>query len=322
MTLLVVLAAVFFAFNIGANNSAAEMGTAYGAGARTKKEALVLVAVFAFLGAVFQGREVILTVGTKLVDPKALGGELYVPLAIIAIAGSSVFVANRFGIPVATTQAVVCAMAASGIIFHGIRWDLLLRIIVWWMVSPICAGILSYIAGRYVYFRFLNWLTNFRTEQQIHQTMSVLLTASGCFVAFTAGANNAANSAGPLVALNMMALLPAALLAGASMSFGAIWMGGRLLETTGKGITQLCATRAVFIELITATMIFVANIFGVPVSFAQTVTGALIGLGFAQKEKQSAEQKMQVQKILAFWALLPISVFVLALGVLKVLSWG
>lgn len=316
------IAAAFFAANIGANNSAAEMSTAYGAGVRSKKEALWLIAIFSFLGATLHGKEVILTMGTRLVDPRALSGHDLIPVIVIAIAAASVFFANRFAVPIATTHATVCALAAAGILAGGLRWDWFLKVVVWWMISPALAGILSYFMGRFFYFRFLSWLTHFHSEESINRSLGILVTFSGSFVAFTAGANNAANAAGPLVALGILSPFSAALLSGAGMSLGALFMGGAVLESTGKGITELCATRAIFIEMIAASIILLANTLGIPISLTETVTGALIGLGVAQREKQSSAQRTQVRRILAFWVLSPISVFLLALGVLKILSWG
>ena len=52
---------------VGANNSASEMGAAYGAGIRTKRQALAIIAVFAFLGAWTAGVPVIRTLGGGLV---------------------------------------------------------------------------------------------------------------------------------------------------------------------------------------------------------------------------------------------------------------
>ncbi|MCZ7363092.1 MAG: inorganic phosphate transporter, partial [Candidatus Methanoperedens sp.] len=57
------LVAVFMGINIGGNNAAAAMGAAYGAKARTKYQAVVLIGIFSFLGAVLSGGEVIKTLG-------------------------------------------------------------------------------------------------------------------------------------------------------------------------------------------------------------------------------------------------------------------
>lgn len=58
-----IVLSTFLALNIGANNSAASMATAYGAGARSKREALILIAVFALIGSLVAGAPVIKTMG-------------------------------------------------------------------------------------------------------------------------------------------------------------------------------------------------------------------------------------------------------------------
>jgi len=52
IALAAIASAIFMGINIGGNNAAASMGAAYGAGARTKREAVMLIAVFSLLGAI------------------------------------------------------------------------------------------------------------------------------------------------------------------------------------------------------------------------------------------------------------------------------
>src|SRR5919197_2550167 len=54
------------AMNVGGNNSAAEMGPAFGAGVRSQQEAIALIAVFSMLGALIAGAHVVHTVGSGI----------------------------------------------------------------------------------------------------------------------------------------------------------------------------------------------------------------------------------------------------------------
>jgi phosphate/sulfate permease len=63
------------ALNIGANNSAASMATAYGAGVRSKREAVILIAVFALMGAFLAGARVIKTLSGGLVPESVLSSH-------------------------------------------------------------------------------------------------------------------------------------------------------------------------------------------------------------------------------------------------------
>ena len=69
MGVLAVAAVIFclaLAVNVGGNNSAAEMGPAFGAGVRSKKEAVLLIAIFSIMGAILAGGHVVQTVGVTL----------------------------------------------------------------------------------------------------------------------------------------------------------------------------------------------------------------------------------------------------------------
>ena len=55
--------------------------------------------------------------------------------------------------------------------------------------------------AKYLYFRTLKFLTERYSEKSINRILMILITISGTFLAFSAGANNSANAVGPLVGL-------------------------------------------------------------------------------------------------------------------------
>ncbi|MFQ5891332.1 MAG: inorganic phosphate transporter, partial [Candidatus Methanofastidiosia archaeon] len=69
MEILTILAGIFVAFNIGANDAANAMGAAYGARLLTFKRASIVVALFALLGALHQGERVMKTLGEDILPP-------------------------------------------------------------------------------------------------------------------------------------------------------------------------------------------------------------------------------------------------------------
>ena len=77
LTIIAIVIACFFAMNIGASGTAAAMGPAYGSGAIPKKRvAMLLVAVFAFLGAL-AGGEVVRTIGSGIIPSSIVNVELF-----------------------------------------------------------------------------------------------------------------------------------------------------------------------------------------------------------------------------------------------------
>ena len=73
--LIAAFAGFFMAFGIGANDVANAMGTSVGSKAITFKQAILIAAVFEFLGAYLAGGEVTSTIRKGIVDPDLYVGQ-------------------------------------------------------------------------------------------------------------------------------------------------------------------------------------------------------------------------------------------------------
>ncbi len=295
----------FLALNIGANNSAASMATAYGAGVRTKREATVMIAVFAVLGALLAGSPVVKTLGNGIVPGTIFSTHIGLVVIIFLIAIVFISWANISRVPVATTHAIVCAIVGIGLYSKSLNTDNFFEIVIWWVITPVVALIANYFIAKYLYLRILQSLTARYSEGSINRILSVLITLSGVFVAFSAGANNSANSVGPLVGLGLVNAKLGAVMAGVAMGIGAILFGGRVLDSVGKEITEICILRAVSVEFTGAAIILTASLFGVPVSLAEIVTSGIIGFSLAQQGFAATAQNRHVMRIAFFWFVIP-----------------
>lgn len=150
----IVLAAVFgifMAWGIGANDVANAMATSVGSRALTIKQAILVAAIFEFLGAVLAGGEVTGTIRKGIVDASLLSATpellVYGMLASLLAAGTWLLVASRKGWPVSTTHSIVGAIvgfAAVGIGVDAVQWGKVGTIVMSWVVSPLTAGFIAY----------------------------------------------------------------------------------------------------------------------------------------------------------------------------------
>jgi PiT family inorganic phosphate transporter len=148
---------LFMAWGIGANDVANAMATSVGSKALTIKQAIVVAAIFEFLGAVLAGGAVTGTIRKGIVDADALTGTpellIYGMLAALLAAGTWLLIASKNGWPVSTTHSIVGAIvgfAAVGIGVDAVNWAKVGTIVMSWVVSPLTAGFIAYLIYRSV----------------------------------------------------------------------------------------------------------------------------------------------------------------------------
>jgi len=149
---LAALFGIFMAWGIGANDVANAMATSVGSKALTIKQAILVAAIFEFLGAVLAGGEVTSTIRKGIVDADLLAGEpellVYGMLAALLAAGTWLFIASKNGWPVSTTHSIVGAIvgfAAAGIGVDAVQWGKVATIVMSWIASPLTAGFIAYL---------------------------------------------------------------------------------------------------------------------------------------------------------------------------------
>ena len=143
---------IFMAWGIGANDVANAMATSVGSKALTIKQAILVAAVFEFLGALLAGGEVTSTIRKDIVDVELFSGTpellVYGMLASLLAAGTWLLIASRNGWPVSTTHTIVGAIvgfAAVGIGIDAVQWGKVATIVMSWVVSPMMAGLIAFL---------------------------------------------------------------------------------------------------------------------------------------------------------------------------------
>lgn len=143
---------LFMAWGIGANDVANAMATSVGSKALTIRQAILVAAIFEFLGAVLAGGAVTSTIRKGIVDSNLLSNTpellIYGMLSALLAAGTWLFIASRRGWPVSTTHSIVGAIvgfAAVGIGIDAVKWGQVGTIVMSWVISPLTAGFIAFL---------------------------------------------------------------------------------------------------------------------------------------------------------------------------------
>ena len=161
-----ILVCAYLAWNIGANDVANAMGTSVGSRALTLKQAVIVAAIFEFIGAFFAGDAVTDTVrkGILVVDfqntalVEALSTDLmYGFIAAMMAAAVWLTVATRYGLPVSTTHSIIGGIVGVGLVMEVqhqallnqfetslIDWGVVEKVAMSWVASPVMGGLFAF----------------------------------------------------------------------------------------------------------------------------------------------------------------------------------
>ncbi len=177
-----------------------------------------------------------------------------------------------------------------------------------WKVEFPVALMIGFAIAIAIYFIARPWIASHsknltNDKQGVNKLFTLPLICSAALLSFAHGANDVANSVGPLAAIND-ALTSGAIASKASiplwvMMVGAIGIvlglalyGPKLIRTVGSGITELDQTRAFCVALSAAITVIIASQLGLPVSSTHIAVGAIFGVGFLREYIKKSYAKM------------------------------
>ena len=297
--------AVFVGFNIGGSSTGVAFGPAVGSRLVRKTTAGVLFVGFGFLGAWTVGRNVIATMSSSIVP-----AAQFTPIASVAVlffTGASLLISNLYGVPASTSMTAVGAIVGLGLASGTLNQALMFVIVSAWIVAPLVCLCIGVVVGRYLYpyldryIAFTTFTLHFiqldrsgvvprpyinpnASPQDTIGSLSVVII--GCYMAFSAGASNAANAVAPLVGSGgSLTVNQGVLLAVAAFGLGSFTIARRTLETVGDDITELPILASLIVSVVGGTVITVLSYFGIPASLAVSTTSTIIGLGWGRASR-------------------------------------
>ena len=289
-------------WSLGANDAANVFGAAVASRIIAFKKACLLCGLAIILGAVIQGHAGINTLA-------ALSGQTMGTLLITSVAASvTLVIMTFFRLPVSASQAIVGAIVGIGLATGYMRWDVLGKVVVCWIATPIGAMLIACVVYKLLSI-FLRYVPMGMLTRDKFLWTGLLLV--GTYGSYALGANNVANAtgifSGKFVGFTDHYL---ALLGGLAIALGVVTYSKRIMLAVGSGIMPLDAFTSLVAVASMSITVHIFAVIGVPVSTSQGIVGAIIGIGL-MRGARSFQFKV-LRNIAIGWFLTPITALIIA----------
>jgi PiT family inorganic phosphate transporter len=286
---LLVFLALVFDFMNGFHDAANAIATVVSTGVLRPQTAVAMSAMFNFVAIFTVGLHVASTVGKGTVDPHIV--DHYVVFG--ALVGAIIWNIITWigGIPSSSSHALIGGLVGAAVAKSGtaaLVGDGLLKTVLFIVVSPV----LGFILGSLMML-LVSWLFVRSTPRKVDTWFRRLQLFSAAAYSLGHGGNDAQKTIGIIWMLLIVAgvsngtdsMPPIWVIVSCytAISLGTLFGGWRIVKTMGQKITKLKPVGGFCAETGGAITVFIATWMGVPVSTTHTITGAIVGVGSAQK---------------------------------------
>ncbi|QOL47814.1 inorganic phosphate transporter [Massilia litorea] len=286
---LLVLLALVFDFMNGFHDSANAIATVVSTGVLKPQSAVAMAAFFNFVAIFVVNMKVAQTIGKGIIDPSIV--DHYVIFG--ALVGAIVWnvITWYYGIPSSSSHALIGGLVGAAVAKTGTGALVsagLIKTVVFIVVAPL----LGFILGS-IMMLLVSWIFVKSTPRKVDVWFRRLQLISAAGYSLGHGGNDAQKTMGIiwmlLIAAGYVSVNdahpPAWVIIScyAAISFGTLFGGWRIVKTMGQKITKLKPVGGFCAETGGAMTLLMASFWGVPVSTTHTITGAIVGVGSAQK---------------------------------------
>jgi PiT family inorganic phosphate transporter len=286
---LLVALALIFDFMNGFHDAANAIATVVSTGVLKPQTAVAMSALFNFVAIFTVGVHVATTVGKGTVDPNVV--DQYVVFG--ALVGAIIWnvVTWYYGIPSSSSHALIGGLVGAAVAKSGtgaLVGGGLLKTVIFIVISPLMGFVLGSVVMLIV-----SWVFVKSTPRKVDTWFRRLQLVSAAAYSLGHGGNDAQKTIGIIWMLLIVAGVTAPGAAEpplwviiscyTAISLGTLFGGWRIVKTMGQKITKLKPVGGFCAEAGGAITLFVATALGVPVSTTHTITGAIVGVGSAQK---------------------------------------
>jgi len=286
---LLVLLALVFDFMNGFHDAANAIATVVSTGVLKPQTAVAMSAVFNFVAIFTVGVHVATTVGKGTIDSNIV--DQYVIFG--ALVGAIIWniITWYYGIPSSSSHALIGGLVGAAVAKGGtgaLVGGGLLKTVQWIILSPL----LGFVLGSIVMLA-VSWIFVRTPPRKVDTWFRRLQLFSAAAYSLGHGGNDAQKTIGIIWMLLIFAGVSQAgaeqpplwviIACYTAISMGTLFGGWRIVRTMGQKITKLKPVGGFCAESGGAITLFLASAIGVPVSTTHTITGAIVGVGSAQK---------------------------------------
>ncbi len=290
LALLVVLAFAFDFMN-GFHDAANSIATVVSTGVLRPHYAVVWAAFFNFVAVFIFHLNVAATVGKGIVDPGAIDQYVIFGALIGAIAWN--IITWYYGIPSSSSHALIGGMIGATIAKAGLK-PLIAAGIVKTAAFIFISPLLGTALGALIMIG-ISWACIRAAPRKVDRLFRRFQLVSSAAYSVGHGSNDAQKTMGIIWLLLISAgvtapdapMPPSWVIVGCYVAIagGTMFGGWRIVRTMGQKITKLRPVGGFTAESAGSITLFLASSLGVPVSTTHTITGAIVGVGSAQRAR-------------------------------------
>lgn len=283
----IILVALVFDFTNGMHDAANSISTIVSTRVLSPRQAVLWAAFFNFVAFLIFGTAVAKTIGAGMIDVNTV-----TPTVILASVCGAIFwnlITWYLGLPTSSSHALIGGYAGAAIAKSGFGviiasgWYKVLLFIVLAPAIGLVLGFFLKIAT--------TWLVRRQTPIVVDRWSRILQLFSAALYSLGHGGNDAQKTMGIITSLlfagglisEFVVPLWVVLSAHAAIALGTLSGGWRIVKTMGQKITKLRPIDGFCAETASAFSIFLATHLGVPVSTTHVITGAISGVGSANR---------------------------------------
>jgi len=283
----IIIVALVFDYTNGMHDAANSISTIVSTRVLSPRQAVIWAAVFNFVAFLIFSTTVAETIGQGMIDIKTV-----TPMVVLAGLGGAIcwnLITWYLGLPSSSSHAIIGGYAGAAIVRSGFGviiasgWYKTLIFIV---LSPTIGLFLGFLLKT-----ITMWIIYKQKPVVVNKWSRILQLFSAALYSLGHGGNDAQKTMGIIASLlfagglmhEFKIPLWVVLSAHAAIALGTLSGGWRIVRTMGQKITKLEPIDGVCAETSAAFSIFLATHLGVPVSTTHVITGAISGVGSANR---------------------------------------